>query len=397
MAKLHPGRYGTSRALRVVLVLCVCHLLLTWSGTEEDSRFRFTSLVSGASLAGEGGDNPDYYAVLGLEEKREDATEREIKTAWRKLSKQHHPDVAGEGARALYQTVQRAYEVLGDRRKRKIYDILGEEGLKNADKPQPSQEMNWMFQAFGGGAGMVNQNVGANMEMVLTVPLEDMYKGAAHTVSFQKVKICRACRGTGAKSPQHLHTCPQCHGKGSVVQNVQIAPGFVTRMEQECPRCHGDGKVIVARCPVCSGKKMVRGTAKISVDVETGTPEGHPVTFELEADQQPGQVPGDVIVLIESAPHHRFERRGHDLYVNVTLSLREALLGFERHLVHLDDHPVLLSSAGVTQHEHVERIRGEGMPRLHVPSEKGDLYVTYLIQFPQQLTDEQRRVIRDLL
>lgn len=383
--------------LRFLLIVCLCSAILSWRGGEDDDKPLSWTSVAGVSLSPVGADEPDYYAVLGLEDKREDATEREIKTAWRKLSKQHHPDVAGEGARALYQTVQRAYEVLGDRRKRKIYDILGEEGLKNADKPQPSQEMNWMFQAFGGGAGMVNQNVGSNMELVLVVPLEDMYKGAAHTVSFQKVKICRACRGTGAKSPDHLHTCPQCQGKGSVTQNVQIAPGFVTRMEQECPRCHGNGKIIVSKCPVCSGKKMVRGSTKISVDVEAGTPEGHSVTYELEADQQPGQVPGDVVVLIDSAPHHMFERRGIDLYVNITLSLRDALLGFERRLVHLDDHPVLLSSTGVTQHEHVQRLRGEGMPRLHVPSEKGDLYVTYRLEFPQELTDEQRKVIRELL
>eukprot|EP00796_Vickermania_ingenoplastis_P013408 gene13408-9225_t len=336
----------------------------------------------------------DYYAVLGLEDKREDATEREIKTAWRKLSKKHHPDIAGEEARVLYQTIQRAYEVLGDRRKRKIYDILGEDGLKNADKPQPSQEMNWMFQAFGGAPGMAG--AGSNMELVLVVPLEDMYSGGGHTVTFQKTKICRACRGSGAKSQKHVHTCTHCGGKGRVLQNVQLAPGFVTRMEQECQRCAGTGKIVTMKCPVCSGKKMVRGTAKISVDIEAGMTEGHQIVYELEADQHPGQVPGDVLVLVD-APHPTFERKGLNLYTNITLTLKEALLGFAKSFPHLDGHMVHVESTGVTQHLHVEVVAEEGMPRHHVPSEKGNLLVTYIIAFPDQLSDEQKQVVRDLL
>lgn len=383
------------------LALALCALLLYSMTTTTPSSFIITYAAAAPGNNNKGVNKkeeeaPDYYAVLGLESKREDATEREIKTSWRKLSKQFHPDLAGEEARAHYQTIQRAYEILGDRRKRKIYDILGEEGLQNMNKPQAPQEMNWIFQAFGGGAAGGAGAGGGDMDIVLVVSLEDLYSGAAHTVSFGKVKICRSCRGTGAKSKDHIHTCPHCQGRGSVLQNVQLAPGFTTRMEQPCPRCNGKGKTISMLCPTCSGKKKVRGSTMVSVDVEAGMPEGHVITFELEADQEPGQIPGDLRVHVESAPHPRFVRRDLHLYTNVTLTLKEALLGFERSLAHLDGRRILLESSGVTQHEEVTRVREEGMPRHHVPSEKGDLFVTFNVELPRELTEEQRKMIREI-
>lgn len=362
-----------------------------------------TLLVEGAGRGESSANNnaKDYYDVLGLGEKREDATEREIKSAWRKLSKKHHPDIAGESSRSLYQTVQRAYEVLGDRRKRKIYDILGEEGVQQAEHETSGggagNPNNFIFQMFGGGgAAAGGGTTGPNMDLALFVSLEDMYNGEGHTLSFSKTKICRSCRGTGAKSPKDLHTCKVCKGTGHVSQNVQIMPGFYSRVDQPCSQCHGTGKKIAAVCPVCRGRKLLRGLTKISVDVEAGTPESHCITYDLEADQQPGQVPGDVVVSVYSVPHPQFSRHGMDLHLTVRISLAEALLGFEKTIRHLDGHVVELFSTGVTQHLQEERIRGEGMPRLHVPSEKGDLLVRYEVVLPERLTDAQKKAIRSL-
>lgn len=355
-----------------------------------------TGVALAAPAASSNSEELEYYTILGLESKGEDATERDIKSAWRKLSKKHHPDVAGESAREYYQKVQRAYEVLGDRRKRKIYDILGEEGVRSAEQPQQQMHgMQAMFQAFGFGGG--TGTTGPNMEMVIVVRLEDLYKGEAHTVSFHKVKICRACRGTGAKSPAHIHTCSACKGRGVIEQVVQLAPGFSTRMDQECPRCQGTGKTITAKCSVCSGKKVVRGITKISVDIEPGTPEGTVIKYELEANQQPKQVPGDVLLTVQSAPHPTFERKGNDLYTTLSITLKEALLGFASSIPHLDGHLVEVSSTNVVQHGQVIKIKGEGMPYHNVPSEKGDLFITYAIKFPSSLTDKQRDTIRRFL
>lgn len=378
-----PAGGSSRRSARVALLLC---LVLVFLLAQSDTG----GLVRAAAPGEATEEDEDFYAVLGLEKEREDATERDIKTAWRKLSKKHHPDVAGESERTVYQRIQRAYEILGDRKKRKVYDILGAEGLKNLEQPQ-QQQMHPFFQFFGGGRGTSDR--GEDLNLLLVVPLEDVYNGEAHTMKFTKTKICRACRGTGAKSREHVVTCPHCQGSGRVLRRVQIAPGFVQQMEQPCPHCGGQGKHITEKCNLCGGKKVTKGIASLSVDVEAGLPEGYVLNYELEADQKPGEVPGDLHVTVVTAPHERFERRGNDLLVTVQLTLKEALLGFEKELAHLDGHTVTLSADGVTQHRAQQRIVGEGAPRHHVPSERGDLLVTYEVKLPQELTPELREAL----
>ncbi|CAM39098.1 DNAj-like protein [Leishmania braziliensis MHOM/BR/75/M2904] len=339
----------------------------------------------------------DFYALLGLGEAREDSTERDIKNAFRRLSKKYHPDVATgdqDSYRLVYQRVQRAYGVLGDRRKRKVYDILGVDGVAKMEKPQQEQHVNPFFAFFGVGQD-TNGERGKDMELLMVVPLEDIYRGAAHTSRFAKRRICRACKGTGARSAEDVVKCPHCQGHGRLVQRVQIAPGFVQQVEQACPHCQGKGTHVAYMCPVCGGKMVRPGEAVLSVDIEEGLPEGHVLTYELEADQTPGQVPGDVLVTVVSAPHPLFRRSGNDLYANVSITLKEALLGFEKTLAHLDGHEVELHWDGVIQNTQQVRITGEGMPRHHVPSERGDLYITYNVVLPSELTAEQRAFFQE--
>ncbi|CAJ1009179.1 putative DnaJ domain/DnaJ C terminal domain/DnaJ central domain containing protein [Leishmania naiffi] len=339
----------------------------------------------------------DFYAVLGLGEAREDSTERDIKNAFRRLSKKYHPDVATgdqDSYRLVYQRVQRAYGVLGDRRKRKVYDILGVDGVTKMEKPQQEQHVNPFFAFFGVGQDTDGER-GKDMELLMVVLLEDIYRGAAHTFRFAKRRICRACKGTGARSAEDVVKCPHCQGHGRLVQRVQIAPGFVQQVEQACPHCQGKGTHVAYMCPVCGGKMVRPGEAVLSVDIEEGLPEGHVLTYELEADQTPGQVPGDVLVTVVSAPHPLFRRSGNDLYANVSITLKEALLGFEKTLAHLDGHEVELHWDGVMQNTQQVRITGEGMPRHHVPSERGDLYITYNVVLPSELTAEQRAFFQE--
>lgn len=335
----------------------------------------------------------DFYGVLGLGEAGEDATESQIKSAFRKLSRRYHPDVAAGGAedsfRQVYQRIQRAYEVLGDRRKRRVYDILGVDGLKKLEQPQ-QQQQHPLFALFGGGQAASDR--GGDKELLVVVPLEDIYKGATHTFRFAKQKICRACHGSGARSKEDLVKCPHCKGSGVLLQRVQIAPGFVQQLQQTCPHCKGKGTHVAHLCPVCRGKAVVSGETALSVDIEEGLPEGYVLKYELEADQTPGQVPGDVLLTVITAPHALFKREGNDLYMNVTITLKEALLGFEKSIEHLDGHKVALRRTGVTQYAQQVRIVGEGMPRHHVPSEHGDLYVTYNVELPKSLTPEQREL-----
>ncbi|KAG5502842.1 hypothetical protein JKF63_04611 [Porcisia hertigi] len=389
------------RALRVAIAL----LLLAW----------VAALVAEVPVATIGAADPkkedakavdallrlpedDFYAVLGLGETREDATERDIKNAFRRLSKKYHPDVATgdqDAYRLVYQRVQRAYEVLGDRRKRKVYDILGIDGVQKVEQPQQQQQHMNPFFAFFGGAQMANAERGEDMELLMVVSLEDMYRGAGHTSRFARRKICRGCKGTGARSSEDVVKCPHCQGHGRSVQRVQIAPGFVQQIEQVCPHCRGKGTHVAHVCPMCRGKMVLSGEAVLSVDIEEGLPEGHVLTYELEAHQTPGQVPGDVLLTVVSAPHPLFSRNGEDLHANVSISLKEALLGFKKTLTHLDGHEVVLVRDGVTQYAQRVRIVGEGMPRHHVPSERGDLYITYNVVLPAALSEEQRAVFQE--
>ncbi|RNF11732.1 heat shock protein DnaJ [Trypanosoma rangeli] len=370
--------------------LLLCFLLSVWVALLLNPR------QAAAAKPTPGAGEEDFYEVLGLGKERDDASERDIKSSWRKLSKKHHPDHAGESQREVYQRIQRAYEVLGDRKKRKIYDILGLDGVKKFEQPQDQQQqhMHPFFSFFGGGQQNHQADRGKNEELLLQVPLEDVYSGAAHTVKLAKSKICRACRGTGARSKEHLLRCPHCNGEGRILRRVQFVPGFVQQMEHPCPHCSGGGVIISEKCTTCKGVKTVRSTSAISIDIERGTPDGHVLTYELEADQQPNQVPGDVVFTVVTASHPRFIRSDNDLTVTVVLTLKEALLGFSKRLTHLDGHLVELKESGITQHGERRKIAGEGMPKHHVPSERGDLHVIYEVGLPSLLTAAQEEALR---
>jgi len=346
-------------------------------------------------------DEDDLYDVLGLGEEREDATEKQIKSNWRKLSREHHPDLKGEESREMYKKIQRAYEVLSDRKKRKVYDMRGEEGLKQLEKAGAQQNQHQQMDPFarmffGGGGGGDGAERTPNVEMVLLCTLEDVYSGASHTVRINKQRLCKKCRGTGAASKADFQECKACKGRGQVTQRVQLAPGFVQQVQQPCPRCAGKGKVIKKKCPTCKGNKVGRVEQALSVDIELGTPEGHRIVFDMEADQSPDAIPGDVIFTVQTTNHKRFKRNGNDLEVTVPLTLSQALLGFTKTIKHLDDHAVELHESGITQHGTRRRIAEEGMPVHNVPSEKGNLFVTYEVELPNYISQEQRKGIESI-
>lgn len=363
------------------------------------SSFLVAVVLTAAFGASTAAAEEDYYDVLALEN-REDSAERDIKTSWRRLSKKYHPDLVGEGGREQYQKIQRAYEVLGDRKKRKVYDIRGEEGVKQFELGlnQPQQQMDpfaQLFGGFGGGGPKGGAKRGNNINMLMLVSLSDVYSGAAHTVKLSKQKICRACRGTGAHSKEDMVPCRQCKGSGVVVRQIQIMPGISTQQQTPCPKCAGKGKAPARLCAVCKGTKVTKGPYQLGVDIEQGTPENYDLVYDMEADQSPDEIPGDVVFTVQTAPHAVFTRRGNDLEMFVDLTLRESLLGFMKSFQHLDDHEVELEESGPIQHGQKHVIEEEGMPVHHVPSEKGKLTITYRIKLPEKLSPEAQEKIRN--
>ncbi|KAF1942441.1 DnaJ protein-like protein [Clathrospora elynae] len=352
----------------------------------------------------------DYYKLLGL---KKDASEREIKKAYRTLSKKYHPDKnhGSDTAAQKFVEVASAYEVLSDKETRKIYDQYGHDGIQQHKQGGGggSRQQNDpfdLFSRFFGGSGHFGhhggERRGPNMEVRVAVPLRDFYNGRKTEFTIEKQAICSACEGTGSEDG-HVETCDTCGGRGVRIQRQQLAPGLFQQVQMHCDACQGKGKTIKHPCPVCSGSRVIRESETHVLEIEKGMPKGVRITYENEADESPDYVAGDLVVhLAESEPalgqleHERtdgtfFRRRGKDLFWREVLSLREAWMGdWTRNITHLDGHIVQLSRprGSVVQPHAVEIVKDEGMPIWHQQLENneglqfGDLHVEYVVVLP---------------
>lgn len=346
----------------------------------------------------------DFYKILGLQR---GANEKQIKKAYRSMSKLHHPDrhqndVDKEDANKKFQDVAAAYEALSDKDKRRIYDQSGEEGLKQQQSNGGQQHHDPFAAMFGfGGGQQVHQNSeerrGEDIRLDLPVTLEDLYAGRVFEVQLKQQHLCSSCRGSGARKDSDIIQCTTCGGRGVVIKMHQIGPGFMQQVQQPCDVCAGKGKIIRAKCPKCKGVKVNKGTKKLDVMLEAGMADGYKIEFEHAADEHPDHAAGHVIFTVNTIPHKLFERKGNDLHFTQKITLLESLVGFTRSLPHLDGHLVSLSSRGVTQHGDVQRIVREGMPLHNASSQKGDLFIKYEVEFPKTLTKEQKAGFQRIL
>ncbi|KAE9015265.1 hypothetical protein PR003_g14398 [Phytophthora rubi] len=335
-------------------------------------------------------DHVDFYETLGL---TMEASEAQIKKAYRKLSLKYHPDKnkGDEEAESRFHEISRAYEVLSDAQKRQVYDLEGFEGLEREEQSagRPSSP----FDAFFGSGG---KQSGPDAAVDVPVTLEELYNGAKKQAQFSRNVICRKCRGTGAKGGKTT-TCKKCSGSGHVLVEQKMGPGFTVQMQQPCPKCGGRGKSFKHACPFCHGNKVVKEDKVLTADIERGMPSTHQIVFERESEQRPGMVPGDVIFRLHQVPHNRFRRAGDDLHYDLELSLEEALLGYKKPMKHLDDRTVVLTNAKVTTPFEVRTVEGEGMPVHNYPSQRGNLHVHHEIRFPKKLSAEQKEIVKQLL
>ncbi|KAJ4346572.1 DnaJ- protein scj1 [Didymosphaeria variabile] len=353
----------------------------------------------------------DFYKLLGV---KKDASERELKKAYRSLSKKFHPDKnpGDESAHNKFVAVAEAYEILIDEESRRVYDQYGHEGIKQhkqGGSPRQHHDPFDLFSRFFGGSGHFGhsggQRQGPNMELRVAVPLRDFYNGRVTEFEVEKQAICSACEGTGSEDG-HVETCDACGGRGARIQRQQLAPGLFQQMQVQCDKCNGKGKTIAHPCPVCGGSRVVREPEKHELHIEKGMPLNVRITYENEADESPDWVAGDLIVhLAETDPqygqqdHERtdgtfFRRRGKDLFWREVLSLREAWMGdWTRNITHLDGHIVQLSRkrGEVVQPNQIEVIADEGMPVWHQELENnagevyGSLHVEYVVVLPDQM------------
>ncbi|KAK3325787.1 hypothetical protein B0H66DRAFT_637164 [Apodospora peruviana] len=353
----------------------------------------------------------DYYKILGLNKQ---ASDREIKSAYRQLSKKYHPDKNPNDntAKDKFVEVSEAYEALIDPESRKIYDQYGHEGLKQRQQGggfQQHDPFDLFSRFFGGGGHFGNQpgqRRGPNIEVKVGISLRDFYNGRTTEFQWDKQQICEECEGTGSADGV-VDVCRTCNGHGIRIVKHQLAPGMFQQVQMQCDQCGGRGKIIKHKCPVCGGQRVVRKPTTVSLTVQRGMADNAKIAYENEADASPDYVAGDLIVtLVEKEPDLEqdnpdhvdgafFRRKGDDLFWKEIISLREAWMGdWTRNLTHLDGHVVRLGRkrGEVVQPGAVETIPGEGMPKWHEDgdsvyhkTEFGNLYVEYVVVLPDQM------------
>lgn len=220
----------------------------------------------------------------------------------------------------------------------------------------------------------------------LKVSLEDLYNGKTTKLQLSKNVLCSACSGQGGKSGA-VQKCSACRGRGVRIMIRQLAPGMVQQMQSVCSDCNGEGEVINEkdRCKKCEGKKVIKEVKILEVHVDKGMKHGQRITFTGEADQAPGVEPGDIVLLLQEKEHEVFQREGNDLHMTYKIGLVEALCGFQFTFKHLDGRQIVVKypPGKVIEPGCVRVVRGEGMPQYRNPFEKGDLYIKFDVQFPE--------------
>jgi molecular chaperone DnaJ len=345
----------------------------------------------------------DYYEVLGVER---NASEADLKKAYRRLAMKHHPDRNPDDkqAEAAFKEAKEAYEVLNDQQKRAAYDQFGHAGV------DPSMGAGGGFggggagnfsdifgdvfgDIFGGGGGgrRGGSNVfrGADLRYSLELSLEDAVRGTEVKIRVPTMVTCETCNGSGAKAGSTPTTCTTCGGHGQ----VRMQQGFFS-VQQTCPTCHGQGKTISDPCGSCHGQGRVKHTKTLSVKVPAGVDEGDQIRLagEGEAGENGGPA-GDLYVQMRLKPHDIFQRDGDNLYCEMPVSFATATMGGEVEIPTLDGRANIKIPAG-TQSEKMFRLRGKGVKNVrhgHV----GDLYCKASIETPVNLTTKQKELLEE--
>ena len=349
----------------------------------------------------------DYYSLLGV---ARNATDAEIKSAYRKLAMKHHPDrnPGSKEAEETFRRINGAYEALSDPQKRRLYDQYGEAGVNAGAQGgfgggqgfgagvDVNEVFGDLFENFFGGGGQGGgrarrRAAGADLKYEASISLEDAFTGTQLPLKFPRPESCETCRGTGAKPGTGAKRCAQCRGSG----RIQLSQGFFS-MAQTCPRCGGEGQVVEDPCKDCKGQGRVRREADLKIKIPPGIYDGATLRITGEGEGAPrGGEPGDLYVHIRVAGDPRFERREDDLLVTAGVDVASASLGGSAEVPTIDGEPVKVKIPAGVQGGAVFRVREKGMPKLHGRG-RGDLLVTVRVDVPKDLTARQRELLEEL-
>ena len=346
----------------------------------------------------------DYYELLGVSR---DATEQEIKKAFRRKARETHPDVNGhDNAEEEFKAINEAYDVLSDPQKRSMYDQYGTADPRAAGMgggPDLGDifagfGMDDLFSAFfGGGGGMGSRRArteGRDIAASVTITLEEAAQGVSKEIVLNRLVPCDECAGTGSADGSAPSTCGECGGSG---QKRAYRKTFLGTMAttMPCDRCHSTGEVVGDPCPECDGQGRVPDREHVTVEIPAGIQDGMQIRLRGvgEAGVR-GAASGDLLVTVRVAPHEFLHREGDDLHCRATVSIAQAALGADLEVCGiLDDNEVHVPAG--SQHGETVRLRGKGMPHVRGAGH-GDLIVHLAVEVPRKLTKEQRELIEKL-
>ncbi len=351
-------------------------------------------------------DKRDYYEVLGVEKTADDAA---IKAAYRKLAKKYHPDMnpGDKEAEAKFKEASEAYAVLSDAEKRKQYDQFGHAAFEGGAGGGfggfdfGSMDFSDIFgdifgDFFGGGRSRGRSNgpmKGANLRTSVRMTFEEAVFGCTKEVELNVKEECATCKGSGAKPGSSAETCTKCGGKGQVVYTQQSMFGVI-RNVQNCPDCGGSGKIIKEKCPDCRGTGYTSMRKKYAVEFPAGVDNGQCKRMSgLGEPGSNGGPRGDVLVEAVVKPHPIFQREDQNIFSTVPISFAIAALGGDV-VIETVDGPVIYEVKPGTQTDTRVRLKGKGVPSLRDARNRGDHYVTLIVQTPDKLSSKAKELLK---
>ena len=350
----------------------------------------------------------DYYEVLGVQK---NASDQEIKKAYRKLAKENHPDLnpGNKEAEARFKEINEAYEILSDGDKRSRYDQFGFAGVDPSygaggfggggfEGGFDFGDLGDIFGSFfgggfGGGARTRNgPQRGESLRMGVTVSFEEAAFGCEREVTVERVEQCGTCKGTGAAPGTSPETCTACGGTGTVQQRRQTPMG-VFATTGPCPKCGGKGKIVTSPCKDCGGSGQVRKKKTIKISVPAGIDDGQIISLRGQGNAgKNGGPAGDLQIVVSVRPHQLFRREGTDVFCDAPITFTQAVLGGELEIPTIDG-KVKYDIPEGTQTGSTFRLRGKGIPSVNGRG-RGDQYVTVYIETPRNLNREQKEALK---
>ncbi|MCB9992592.1 MAG: molecular chaperone DnaJ [Hyphomicrobiaceae bacterium] len=345
----------------------------------------------------------DYYEVLGVDKAADPAS---LKSAYRKLAMQFHPDRNPDDKEAehRFKEVNEAYDTLKDPQKRAAYDRYGHAAFGNGARgagggfgPDFSSSMSDIFEDIfgdfmGGGRGRGRSSAmrGSDLRYNLEISLEEAHAGRTVDIDVPTMVTCETCEGSGAKPGTGMSTCRTCQGHGK----IRTSQGFFS-IERTCPACQGRGQTIDQPCADCSGQGRKQENRKLSVDIPKGIEDGTRIRLANEGEAGlRGGGPGDLYIFVSIKPHDLFKRDGADLYARVPIAMTTAALGGEFEVPTFDGSRARVKVPHGTQPGQRIRLKGKGMPVLR-SSQVGDLFVQMDVEVPQNLSKRQRELLEE--